>query len=274
MAWAPYEPIIIQPATANGSTLYATYWRLSDFWVWNPNTLAFIDPTLQNESDWPPLSEFGVDGLTYVPWYNGGGPATLTGIYYLDTGVSGLTAAGTYLVLIKSCGLAATRASNDPIQAYGLLTIRTADHYAFQRLVEGDNMGATAAAATTIAGQITTDHGVGTYVPDNTNIGVAATAAAAVNARLPASPAAVGSAMTLTSGERDAVAAALLDLADGVESSYTLRQSLRLMAAALAGKRSNAGTATEQYDAIGAPGTPRIVGNLNSSGDGTPTLTP
>jgi hypothetical protein len=88
------------------------------------------------------------------------------------------------------------------------------------------------------------------------------------------SRAATGAAMTLTAGERDAVAAALLDLANGVESGKTLRQALRLIAAALAGKRSNSGTATEQFDAIGAPGTARIVGNLNSSGDGVPTLTP
>ncbi|WP_230683988.1 hypothetical protein, partial [Streptococcus pneumoniae] len=47
------------------------------------------------------------------------------------------------------------------------------------------------------------------------------TEVAAIKAKtdnLPASPAAVGSAMTLTSGERDAVAAALLDLANGIET--------------------------------------------------------
>lgn len=91
---------------------------------------------------------------------------------------------------------------------------------------------------------------------------------------IPDAPAAVGSAMTLTSGERDAVAAALLDLTSGVESGKTLRQALRLMAAALCGKRSNAGTSSEQNDAIGGPGTARVVGNLDSSGNGTPTLTP
>lgn len=72
----------------------------------------------------------------------------------------------------------------------------------------------------------------------------------------------------------DENAAAVLDLADGVESGKTLRQALRLIAAALAGKRSNAGTATEQYDAVGSPGTARIVGNLDADGNGTPTLTP
>ncbi len=91
---------------------------------------------------------------------------------------------------------------------------------------------------------------------------------------IPVSPAAVGSAMTLTSGERDSIAAALLALADGVETDVTVKQTLRLLAAGVAGKRSNCGTTSEQYDAVGSPGTARIVGNLNSSGDGTPTLTP
>jgi hypothetical protein len=52
------------------------------------------------------------------------------------------------------------------------------------------------------------------------------------------SRAAPGEAMTLTAGERDAVASVLLDLANGVEVGYTLRQTLRLMAAAVAGKAS------------------------------------
>lgn len=91
---------------------------------------------------------------------------------------------------------------------------------------------------------------------------------------VPSSPAAVGSAMTLTTGERDSIASDLLDLANGVETGKTVRQALRIIAAGIAGKRSNAGTTTEQYDAIGAPGTARIVGNLDSSGNGTPTLTP
>lgn len=78
----------------------------------------------------------------------------------------------------------------------------------------------------------------------------------------------------LTSGERDSVASALLDLTNGVETGVTLRQAQRLQTAVLAGKRSNSGTATEQFDAAGNPGTARVVGNLNASGDGTPTLSP
>jgi hypothetical protein len=56
---------------------------------------------------------------------------------------------------------------------------------------------------------------------------------------------AAGAAMTLTSGERVSVAEALLDLADGVETSLTLRQAQRLFAAVLCGKAAeSAGTVT------------------------------
>jgi hypothetical protein len=51
-----------------------------------------------------------------------------------------------------------------------------------------------------------------------------------------------GSAMTLTSGERDSVATALLDLANGAETGYTVRQALRLIAAVLCGKASGGPT--------------------------------
>jgi hypothetical protein len=62
-----------------------------------------------------------------------------------------------------------------------------------------------------------------------------------------ADPASAGAEMTLSSGERDAVAAALLDLAAGVETNRTLRQALRLMLAALCGKASGLATATAIY---------------------------
>jgi hypothetical protein len=61
---------------------------------------------------------------------------------------------------------------------------------------------------------------------------------------LPAAPAATGDAMTLTSGERNSVADALLDRSAGIETGYTPRQSLRIMLAALAGKLSGAATTT------------------------------
>lgn len=73
---------------------------------------------------------------------------------------------------------------------------------------------------------------------------------AAIDAKttnLPASPAAVGSAMTLTAGERNAVADALLDRVDGIETGWTLRQALRISTATTTGKMSGGGTATNTF---------------------------
>lgn len=70
------------------------------------------------------------------------------------------------------------------------------------------------------------------------------TVADAVKAKtdnLPASPAATGDAMTLTSGERDAVAAAILDLADSIETNVTVRLALRYIAATTVGTSANDG---------------------------------
>lgn len=69
---------------------------------------------------------------------------------------------------------------------------------------------------------------------------------------IPASPAAVGSAMTLTSGERNNIATALLDLADGIEpasggTERTLREAVRLILAAAAGKANGLATTTANY---------------------------
>lgn len=63
------------------------------------------------------------------------------------------------------------------------------------------------------------------------------------------SRAAPGAAMTLTSGERDATAAALLDLAAAVDGA-TLREWFRLSGAAILGKLSGAGTGIEVFRAL------------------------
>jgi hypothetical protein len=60
----------------------------------------------------------------------------------------------------------------------------------------------------------------------------------ALGARLPASLSGGKITATLDSTERDAIANSLLDLANGVEASYTVKQTLRLMAAVLCGKAS------------------------------------
>jgi hypothetical protein len=64
------------------------------------------------------------------------------------------------------------------------------------------------------------------------------------------SRAAPGAAMTLTTSERDQVASALLNLADGIETSFTVKQTLRLMAAVLCGKVS-AGPSTPIFRNLG-----------------------
>lgn len=115
--------------------------------------------------------------------------------------------------------------------------------------------------------------------PDNTGIAAAEAAAiaaaadaASLEARVPASPAAVGSAMTLEAGERNAIATALLDLADGVETSVTVRKALRAMASILAGTVTGAGTDVETFKAIGNSGTTRVVSGADVDGNRSPTL--
>jgi hypothetical protein len=67
--------------------------------------------------------------------------------------------------------------------------------------------------------------------------------------RIPDSPAAVGSAMTLQTAERDAIATALLDLANTIDGK-TLRQAIQIIASVLAGKVSGAGSGTETFRSI------------------------
>jgi hypothetical protein len=95
------------------------------------------------------------------------------------------------------------------------------------------------------------------------------TEVAAIKAKtdlIPASPAAVGSAMTLTSGERDSIAAALLDLANGVETGITVRQVQRALLAMLAGVVTGAGSGTEVFKNPGG-GTTRVTVTVDGSGN-------
>ena len=89
---------------------------------------------------------------------------------------------------------------------------------------------------------------------------------------IPASPAAVGSAMTLTSGERDSIAAALLDLANAIDT-LTPRQVLRVMAAILAGKVSGAGSGTETFVGMD-DSTVRAVVTVDNDGNRTAVSRP
>ncbi len=89
---------------------------------------------------------------------------------------------------------------------------------------------------------------------------------------LPASPAAVGSAMTLQSAERDAIAAALLDLANAVDGK-TPRQALRIISAVLAGKVSGAGSGAETFRGLDDQHD-RVVVTADASGNRTSVTYP
>lgn len=67
--------------------------------------------------------------------------------------------------------------------------------------------------------------------------------------------------------EEAAIANALLDQANGVETNLTVRQALRLAAAALAGVLSGAGTTTVSVQAAGVPATTRITATVDASGN-------
>ncbi len=85
-------------------------------------------------------------------------------------------------------------------------------------------------------------------------------------------PSKAGDAMTLTVGERNAVADALLDRANGVETGLTPRQALRLEIAALVGKLSGAGSTTITIRDINDT-VDRIVATVDSFGDRTHVVT-
>ncbi len=74
-----------------------------------------------------------------------------------------------------------------------------------------------------------------------------------------------GAAMTLTSGERNSIATALLDLADGIEAGWTLRQSQRLQNSAAAGNTAGMDTATGTLRDL-ADTKDRITATLSATG--------
>ena len=92
-------------------------------------------------------------------------------------------------------------------------------------------------------------------------IGSGAIASAAIAARAAASV----SAFTLTAADLEAIWDVEL------ETGFTAREMMRVMFAALAGKRAGIGSATETY--YGADGaTERIVFSPDANGSGTPII--
>jgi len=72
--------------------------------------------------------------------------------------------------------------------------------------------------------------------------------------------------VSLSSTEHNSIASALLDLSNGVETSVTLRQAIRLMVAAAAGKVSGAATNTITFRNIGDSKN-RIVATVDAYGN-------
>lgn len=121
---------------------------------------------------------------------------------------------------------------------------------------------ATASALSTVAGYLDTEVAAILAAVDTE-----VTAIKAKTDLIPASPAATGDAMALTSGERSTLAAAILDLADAIETGLTPRQAFRLIAAGIVGKLSGAGTSTEVFRNAVADSKARITATVDSSGN-------
>ncbi len=71
----------------------------------------------------------------------------------------------------------------------------------------------------------------------------------------------------LSATVENAIADAILDRANAIETSITVRQALRYIAAAVDGVLSGAGTGTITIQAIGNAGTNRITATVDASGD-------
>ena len=69
-------------------------------------------------------------------------------------------------------------------------------------------------------------------------------------------------------GFNDIAAADVLDLADGIETSLTLRKAVRAIAARMAGTFAGAGTGTETMTGVGVV-TNRLTATVDGSGNYT-----
>jgi len=103
-------------------------------------------------------------------------------------------------------------------------------------------------------------------VDDAAPVGAAMTLTGDYDAAKSAAPA--GAAMALTTTERNSTADALLDRAGGVESGFTLRQVLRLLASVLLSKISGAGTGTEVFRDINNTKN-RVTSTVDANGNRT-----
>lgn len=115
-----------------------------------------------------------------------------------------------------------------------------------------------------VGATVTAQHGAGSYErntePDNASV-------AAINTRLPATPAAAGGSVALTAEERELVAGVLFDLVGAIEEGLTLRQAIRGIAAATFGKASGLDGTEARFRSAVADDVDRIVATVDESGN-------
>jgi hypothetical protein len=140
------------------------------------------------------------------------------------------------------------------------------------RAVAGDAMALTSGERTTLTGVLwaalttglTTVGSIGKLLVDRID--------AAITSRLVSGTVTVGTnndktGYALSSGERDAIAVALLDLVDAIEAGVPVRKALRAILAATGGKSSGGGTGTETFRNAVADSKNRLVATVDSNGN-------
>jgi hypothetical protein len=189
-------------------------------------------------------------------------------VYAVHLSSIGQTGEALYLRTVDGHGLAGTIAGSGKVLLSGAATLSAL----------------TVSGATTFTGAITGSNASNSINLGTDSIGstqLAASAVSEIQSGLSTLDAAgIRTAVGLASANLDtqldalptAAENAAAVLASTIETGKSLTQCIRAIAAVAAGKRSNAGTSTEQYDAIGNAGTARVIGNMDAAGDGTPTL--
>lgn len=175
----------------------------------------------------------------------------------------------------QTAAAAALTAYDPPTHAELTAGLATADDAVLAEVAlvkaKTDNLPSDPADASVISGRFDTlDTSVGD-LPTNAELATAlGTSDDAVLAAIAAlNNLAAGAAMTLTSGERTAIATALLDLTDAIETGLTLRQAQRLQSAASAGKISGAATTTVAIRNAVQDSKDRITATVDADGNRT-----
>lgn len=156
----------------------------------------------------------------------------------------------------------------DDVSSMGMTRIDTS---VSSRLAAADYAGSGSEGLTTLLSRLTETRASNLDRLDAT-VSSAVSMAQAARDRLPA--ALVGGKMdvALDSTERQALAVALLDLANGVESGITLRQAVRGMCAILFGNSIDTGTSSEKFRNGGAVVKTRVTVGLDVNNNRTVTL--